>query len=146
MLTLTSTIDEMEYAMAQHEPFECPIVHRFAPGLYIREMTLPAGVLTTSMEHKTAHAFVVSKGKIEVISENEGAVIYEAPYCGITQPGTRRMAYAVEETVWTTFHVTEETDVETIANEILEPRSNPLLGEGQESFEQWRKSLPSPNN
>jgi hypothetical protein len=67
-------------------------------------------------------------------------VTYTAPYFGITQPGTRRMAYALEDTIMIALHPTEETDIEKIAEAILEPHDNPLLGSS--GNEQWRLSLP----
>ena len=108
--------------------------------MYIREIFIPAGTLLTSMEHRTAHPFVISKGRILVSSENEGSVVYEAPHTGITLPGTRRALYAETDTVWTTFHATELTDVEAIGESILAPPSNPLLEESHQP--QWRDSLP----
>jgi len=135
-------IDELEAAMQPMVRADCPVVHRFTPGLYIREITIPAGVLVTSMEHRFEHPFVISKGKIAVTSDNEGQVIYEAPYCGITKPGTRRALYAMETTVWTTFHPTDETDVEKIGEAILAPHHNPLLPNLDPAQEAWRQSIP----
>lgn len=117
----------------------CPVEHIFTPGLYTRRTTLPAGSLVTSMEHKTEHPFVVAKGTVEVITP-EGAFIYQAPHSGITMPGTRRVLRALTETVWFTFHVTEKTDVEAIASDILEPHANPLLPAG--AGNEWRHESP----
>lgn len=108
-------------------PINFQVTHRFTPGLYIREIFMPAGSLLTSAVHLTCHPFIISRGRLRVISENEGAVEYAAPHTGITQPGTRRVLQVLEDTVWTTFHATEETDVETICNTILAPNDNPLL-------------------
>jgi len=138
-------IDELEAAIvASDKPrVDCPVKHRFTPGLYIREIFVPAGTLFTSMEHRFEHPFVLCKGKIEVYSENEGAVIYEAPHCGITKPGTRRGVLALEDTIWITFHVTDETDVEKIGEAILVPHFNPLLPDNNPRLEAWRKSNPT---
>lgn len=139
-------IDELEAAIvASDKPrVDCPVVHRFTPGLYIREIFIPAGTLLTSMEHRFEHPFVISKGRIEVFSENEGAVVYEAPHCGITKPGTRRGLLAITDTVWTTFHVTDETDVEKIGDAILAPHFNPLLPSNDPKLEAWRISNHQP--
>lgn len=120
-------IHEMEAAMLSLPSAECPVLHHFTPGLYIRTIKMKAGTLVTSMKHRTEHPFMITKGKVEVVSEIEGAVIYEAPYMGITKPGTKRAIHVLEDTVWTTFHPTNETDVEKIADEILEPSDNPLI-------------------
>jgi hypothetical protein len=134
---IKETIDQFEAALAEYPAVDCPVVHRFTPGLYIRQTTIPAGTLVTSAEHKTEHPFVITQGEIEVISENEGAVVYKAPFHGTTKPATRRMLRAITDVVWTTFHVTKETDLEKIAEEILTPHSNPLL---ENHPAQWRIS------
>ena len=136
-----NVIDRIEQSMSGMVAREMPVTHRFTPGLYIREIHIPAGTLLTSMEHKTEHPFVVSKGRIAVISENEGRVIYEAPHTGVTKPGTRRALYAETDTIWTTFHVTTKTEVEEIAADILEPHQNPLLGADHPALNQWRREL-----
>lgn len=62
-------------------------------------------------------------GRIQVVNvETNDAVIYEAPFIGVTKPNTRRMLYALEDTVWATCHVTQETDIEKIGEAILEQR------------------------
>ena len=141
MLTLTSTIDEMEAAIAANGAAECPVVHRFTPGMYIREILIPAGTLGTSMEHRTEHPFVISQGTVYVMSENEGKVIYTAPHCGITKPGTRRVLYAETDVIWITFHATEETDVDKIGEAILEPHINPLVPDNL--LNQWKLQHPN---
>lgn len=120
-------IDELELAIAKLPLIDLEVVHRFAKGMYIRELHIPAGVMVTTMTHKTQHPFVVSKGIIKVSSDTEGSVTIEAPYTGITEPNTRRAAHAVTDTIWTTFHVTDETDPNKIAEEILEPKDMSLI-------------------
>lgn len=127
-------LDDVEVAHAALPQVECPVRHAFTPGLYIREITMPAGTVVTSATHKTRHPFIISKGRVRVVSESEGAVEYEAPHRGITEPGTRRLLLVIEETVWTTFHPTQKTDVEEIAKEILEP-GNPRIEAG------WMRQL-----
>jgi hypothetical protein len=104
-----------------------PVVHRFTPGLYIREIFMPAGSVLTSKIHKTEHPFVISKGVVSVWTAEEGTITLNAPYTGITKPGTRRVLFIHEDTIWTTFHVGEENNVEAIENRIIEPRVNSRL-------------------
>ena len=140
-LAVCGSVDELEEILANDYPqADCPVVHRFTPGLYIRETHIPAGTMGTSMEHKTEHPFVITKGRVRVVSTTEGSVIYEAPYTGITKPGTRRILFAEADTVWTTFHPTQETELDKIAAEILEPHVNPLLED--ELRNQWRLANP----
>ncbi len=96
----------------------CPVNHSFGDGCYIREWNSPPGVLTVSKVHKVAHPFFVLKGKVSVLTEG-GVQTITAPYYGITQPGTKRLLYTHEETQWVTVHVTDETDLTAIEEEII---------------------------
>jgi hypothetical protein len=138
-LQYSPTLDELEAVIASCPQAHLPVCHRFTPGMYIREIRIPAGTLLTSATHLTQHPFVLSKGTIQVISENEGPVIYEAPHTGITDPGTRRVLYAETDCVWTTFHATDETDVEKICTGILASHDNPIAPGLTPA---WRDSLP----
>lgn len=136
-------LDRVESELLKHPAVELPVIHRFVPGMYIREIHIPAGTMLTSMKHKTEHPFTVSKGKIRVSSANEGSVTYEAPHTGITKPGTRRALFALTDVVWTTYHVTNETDIEKIGETILEPHENKILQQRRKKIlPGWRKSLP----
>lgn len=133
-------IDSLEAAMAELEPVDCPLVHRFTPGLYTREIFMPAGSMITSLIHKTEHPFFVLKGSVSVFNESDGEVKQiEAPYVGITKPGTRRVLYVHSDCVWVTTHPTDvvpksesEEDilaaVDMVGSAIIEPHINPILG------------------
>jgi hypothetical protein len=139
-------IDRAEAKMAEMPVAVMPVTHRFTPGLYIREILIPKGTMTTSMEHKTTHPFVISHGIVEVISENEGRVIYHAPYTGITDPGTRRIMFAHTDVIWTTFHINpdDENDPEKIGERILVPHENPLLPDDHPRLNQWKNPVTCP--
>jgi hypothetical protein len=107
-------IDRLEIETARMPQVECPTVHRFAGGVYIRETSAPAGTLVTTKIHLTEHPFMILKGEVSVWTEEDGPVRIKAPFCGVTKPGTRRVAYVHEDTVWVTFHATDDTDVERI--------------------------------
>lgn len=119
-------VDQLEAAMVHLEETECPLIHRFTPGMYIREVFIPGGTLVTSKIHKTEHPFVLSKGRVSILIDGEIQVL-EAPFCGVTKPGTRRVVYAHEDTVWLTFHATDKKTPEEVEDEIIEKRENKLL-------------------
>jgi hypothetical protein len=113
-LVLRDKILRLEAEMlAQNAPLEIPVRHYFAPGIYAREITIPAGTVLTGKIHKRAHLNVVSKGEISVVTE-EGLKRLKAPCTFVSPPGTKRAGYVHEETVWTTIHATEETDLAKI--------------------------------
>ncbi len=136
MLSLpAASIDDLEAALAALPPAEMPVTHRWTPGLYIREILIPAGTIATSMEHKTEHPFVLSAGVVEVVDSHGNAQLLQAPHTGITLPGTKRALRALTDVVWTTFHVTDKQDVEQIAADILVPNPDPARNV-------WRDQLP----
>ncbi len=102
-------------------PSDVTLNHRFAPGVYIREITMPAGMLIIGKIHRHAHANFISKGKVAVITEGAGYEILEAPMTMISEPGTKRVLVTYEETVWSTIHPTELTDLDEIEAEVIAP-------------------------
>lgn len=127
-LSRASQIDELEFNMSKCPPAVMPLVHLFTPGLYVRQIEIPAGTLLTSMEHSTEHPFVILSGVIDVISDFE-QIQYVGPCIGVTKPGTKRVLFAQTDTVWLTFHANPENfqDPEEIGKRILAPVSNPLF-------------------
>jgi quercetin dioxygenase-like cupin family protein len=94
--------------------------HHYAEGSYAREMLIPKGAIIIGKIHRHSHVNVISKGRIYVATEF-GSEILQAPYTFISKPGTKRAVYALEDTVWTTIHVTEETDLEKIEEVVIAP-------------------------
>lgn len=112
--------------LAQLPKLDLPPVHRFTPGLYIRELFMPKGTLVVSKIHKTEHPYVVSQGHAAVFIPGVGVQQIKAPFCGITKPGTQRILFIHEDCIWTTFHPTNETDLEKIEASIIEPMTAPI--------------------
>jgi quercetin dioxygenase-like cupin family protein len=103
-------------------------VHRFSEGVYAREITIPAGCVLTGKVHKTVHLNIISKGDITVWTE-EGMKRIKAPFTLVSQPGTKRVGYAHEDTVWTTIHGTHETDLEKLEQDLIEPEQIEYQGD-----------------
>ena len=89
--------------------------HYFVPGLYAREIMIPAGVTLTGMIHKTEHLCVLSKGKVSVYTD-EGMKTIEASTVVHSMPGMKRVLFAHEDSVWINFHhnPTNEQNLEKI--------------------------------
>lgn len=109
--------------MFQEQQVICPTKSLFTPGMYIRNVLIPRNTFLTTEIHKTEHPFALMSGSVSVYNVDTDEVErIEAPYIGITTPGTRRVAYAHEDSIWVTFHATDLTDVEEIAKNILVDR------------------------
>lgn len=122
--------DELELELIRnHERVNFEYVHRFTPGLYSREMFIPKGTVLGGAMHKTQHMFVISKGDISTWCPDGKIVRMKAPFTGITEVGTRRLGFAHADTIMISFHATDKTDPDKIAEEIVDMRANPLLSE-----------------
>lgn len=95
-----------------------PLRHFFQEGAYVREMTLPKGGLIIGKIHKHAHVNIVSKGRVTVFTE-DGLLDICAPSTWVSSPYTKRVVYVQEETIWSTVHVTNKTDLAEIEEEII---------------------------
>ena len=120
-------IDELEKAIIENLPaVELPLVHKFTPGQYIREIFMPRGSVVTSKIHMTTHPFFILKGKVLIYTmDQEQPYIFEAPCWGITTPGTRRAIVMLEDTIWVTVHAVTETDLAEIEKKIIKPHLVP---------------------
>jgi hypothetical protein len=117
-------IDQVELAIASGmDRVDCPVRHIFTPGMYGREIFMPAGSVVVSKIHKTEHPYIVSQGVAHVFIEGIGWHRIQAPFTGVTKPMTRRVLLIEKDCVWTTFHATEKTDVEEIEKDIIVSRT-----------------------
>jgi hypothetical protein len=128
-------VDMVEAKMLSEFPaVDLPINELYTDGLYAREMLIPVQsngfefVFLTSEIHLTEHMFYVGKGSLLVSTDDGEPVLIKAPYHGITKPGTRRVALALEDTIWTTFHANPNNlPWEELKELIMDKRQNPLL-------------------
>lgn len=99
---------------------DLPVFHHFAPGVYSRELHIPAGTVLTGKTHAHAHMNFLMAGEITVWVDGRMRRL-AAPYAFVSQPGTKRVGYAHTDTIWVTVHATEETDLARIEAEVIAP-------------------------
>lgn len=101
----------------------CPLQHSFSDGIYVREITIPKGVILTGKIHKHDHPNFLIKGKVKVFTEHDGFEILTAPCHMISKAGTKRAVEAMEDTVWVTVHhnPTNTTDLKKIEGNVIAP-------------------------
>ncbi len=117
-LSLREKVFVIEDEMFKHEQLELPVKHYFSDGVYARELFIPKGTLLTGKIHKYPQLNIMSQGDMSVLTE-DGIVRVQAPFTIVSPPGTKRIAYAHEDTIWTTIHGTEETDLEKIESHYI---------------------------
>lgn len=96
-----------------------PLTHKFAEGVYVREIFIPKGYVLTGKIHKHSHPNFLMQGEVIVITEEGGREHLKAPLSMISAPGTKRAIMALEDTVWITVHVTNETDLVKIEDHVI---------------------------
>lgn len=127
-LSADEKIDRLELWMCGNGMLvDLDTYHVFTPGLVSRTIFMPAGTLLTSRIHKHEHQYAVIAGACSVFIDGVGVEYIEAPYRGITKPGSRRVLYIHEDTVWVTFHPSQTTTVEEFEAEVFEDRK--ILGD-----------------
>jgi hypothetical protein len=98
-----------------------PLLHRYATGMYIRQITIPAGHLVIGRIHKEAHYNVITKGIVSILTEASGLEVLAAPVSMISPAGCKRLLFTHEETEWTTTHATYLTDPDEIERQVIAP-------------------------
>lgn len=102
----------------KEKDFFNPLKHKFANGIYVREVFTPAGQLLITEIHKKDNAYFVMKGEITIMSE-DGEVTIEAPYYGITKAGTKRIIYVHKDCIFVTVHSTNTKSVKDAEEELI---------------------------
>jgi hypothetical protein len=119
-LEFRDAIKHAEASILECDQTEIDPVHYFCDGLYAREITIPAGTVLTGKIHSKEHINIISKGKIAVATE-AGYKEIEAPATIVSMPNTKRIGYAIEDTVWTTIHANPACteDLEQLEQELI---------------------------
>jgi hypothetical protein len=107
---------------------ECTENHHFGPGIYIKEVTMPAGALIVGKVHKVEHMCVMLTGRMILVQEDGSRTEIKAPATFVAKPG-RKVAYIIETTIFQNIYSTDETDLEKLENMFIDNSKN-LLGEG----------------
>ena len=107
------------------------VKHHFAPGVYAREVLLPAGSVVVGKTHKTEHLNIISQGHCTVHCMGEVLEIH-GPHTFVSKAGAKKAVYSHTDVIWTNIHVTDKTDVDEIEKEVID-------GMAEIEFEQLKR-------
>ena len=116
-----SRIEQAESELLKLPQLEMPVTHRFAPGVYAREIFMPAGdagSLVLGHEHKTEHFNIVLTGRALVSMDGKTEEIV-APCIFKSGKGVRKALLIIEDMRWITIHPTKETDVTKLEDDLV---------------------------
>jgi hypothetical protein len=108
---------------------ECPLVHRFVPGIYAREIFMPAGTFAMGKIHRKAHLSVIL-GDVSFVSTVEGLRRVTGMETFECEAGIKRAVYCHADTWWTTFHPnpSDLRDLAELERELIAPDFEALAG------------------
>ncbi len=119
----------------EHEQVDCPLKHFFAPGVYIREIFMPAGSIVIGKIHKTEHFNIILQGKVSIIHDDYRHEILQGPLTFVSKAGVQKVLYIHEDTTWSCVHLTDERDLEKLEAQLIEPADYPLFDRTTERLE-----------
>lgn len=125
--SMREKVDVLEQSVLHLPPVECRITNHFAPGVYAREVFLPADTLAIGAVHKTDNLIILSQGTVRYATE-EGSVEISAPHTLLCKAGTKNAVHAITDAVWTNIHPTTETDLDKLAETLTESKLSELQG------------------
>jgi hypothetical protein len=112
-------VDAAEECLLQQEQVSCPVVHHFGPGIYIREVHMPAGAFAIGHRQKFEHVNVLLKGRVMMVNADGTTIELAAPLMFVGKPG-RKVGYIMEDMVWQNIYATEERDIEKLEATFLD--------------------------
>jgi len=112
-------IDHAEETMLAQEQAYCPVVHHFGPGIYIREVSMSAGLFAIGHRQTKEHVNIMLKGRVLMLQEDGSTQELVAPLMFTGKPG-RKMGYILEDVVWQNIYATTERDVQALESMFLD--------------------------
>jgi len=82
---------------------EIPIKHSFADQVYIRQMNMSEGDIVVGAIHNHLHAWFLMKGRV-LINNNGEQIEHIAPCYTVSEPGSKRFIYALEDSIFVNVH------------------------------------------
>lgn len=123
-------IEKVEGEMLRHEQASCPVIHRFGPGVYIREVRLPAGILAVGHHQNFEHTNVMLQGRVTILNDNGTTTELVAPTIFTGKPG-RKVGYVHEDVVWLNIYPTDEHNIDKLEATFITKSETWIDGNGQ---------------
>lgn len=116
------TLEAAAQGLAEQLDLDDVTTNWFAPGVYARQIHLPAGSLVLGKIHKHAHLNLLLVGLVEVASEFH-TEMFAAPRIWVSEPGIKRAVRTVEDAMWVTIHPNpgDGQDMGEIEDEVIAP-------------------------
>jgi hypothetical protein len=108
-------LDALQAELGQLPQEDLPVRNVFAGGCYARELFIPKGTILIGKLHLSEHLNICSQGDLTFLTP-DGPKRVRAPAMFAAPPGTKKMAYANEDTIWINVHPAIHEDPEMIVS------------------------------
>jgi len=125
-ISTREAIVRLQAEMAKLPQVELPTDHYFTNGMYARRMMAKAGTVIVGKVHKAPHFFIVASGVIAVTTD-DGVKHLNAGDILCATPGTKRAGVAITDVVIINVHHSNETDLDALEAELIEPDDTALF-------------------
>jgi len=97
-----------------------PLKHTFADGIYVRQMDMKADSLVVGAIHNHLHIWFLLTGHLAVSTE-DAIEEFVAPCYVVASPGSKRVIYAMEDSIFVNIHKNPENikNIEKLEKEIV---------------------------
>ena len=106
-------VQALEAEFLKEPQVDCSVVHRFGPGIYIREVTIPADTFSIGHCQTATHLNIMLMGRVTMVNPDGSHTELVAPHTFVASPG-RKIGYIHETMVWQNVYATDETDIEKL--------------------------------
>jgi hypothetical protein len=110
---------ELERVFLEAPQLPAPVLHHFAPGIYTRELHMPADSVAVGRSHKKPCLNVLLKGALSLRRDDGSWSTIEAPSMWVGSAGSK-VAVVIKDTVFLNQWATTLRDVAEIEREVLD--------------------------
>lgn len=100
---LRKKIDALQSMMKDLPQADIPVTNTFSGGVYAREIFIPKGTVLIGKVHLTEHLNICLKGDLTFLTI-DGPRRIKAPAMFSAPAGTKKLAYANEDSIWVNVH------------------------------------------
>jgi hypothetical protein len=122
LLQVAEDIERAAGELIKFPQVHMPVAHRFAPGVYYREIFMPAGTFVIGAIHKTCHFNIILSGKaiVKLCGSSPHTETIMAPHTFVSLAGVCKVLYILEDMRWATIHPTNEIRIDKLEDLLIE--------------------------
>ncbi len=122
VMAFPEKVNRLVDRMRRMEQADCPVKHHFSPGLYLREISMPAGTVVIGRVHLTEHLNILVQGSCAIVHEDFTREVLRAPMVFVSKAGVQKALVILEDMIWMTTHVSDEIDLNKLETLLVDPK------------------------